>query len=122
MIGGLNQIQFDVPDWVPFIGGEHFGINIPRIPTIPYLAQGAVIPPNQRFLAVLGDQKRGTNVEAPLDTIKQALAEVMAERGGGAGNTYTVNAQVGRKTLFQLMIDEAKMSQMRTGKNPFELA
>ena len=122
MIGGLNQIQFDVPDWVPFIGGEYFGINIPKIPTIPYLAQGAVIPPNQRFLAVLGDQKRGTNVEAPLDTIKQALAEVMAERGGGTGNTYTVNAQVGRKTLFQLMIDEAKMSQMRTGKNPFELA
>lgn len=122
MIGGLNQIQFDVPDWVPFIGGEHFGINIPKIPTIPYLAQGAVIPPNQHFLAVLGDQKRGTNVEAPLDTIKQALAEVMAERGGGTGNTYTVNAQVGRKTLFQLMIDEAKMSQMRTGKNPFELA
>lgn len=48
------------------------------IPNIPYLAQGAVIPPNREFLAVLGDQKRGTNVEAPLETIKQAVAEVIS--------------------------------------------
>ena len=46
---------------------------------IPYLASGAVIPPNAPFLAVLGDQRNGTNIEAPLDTIKQAVAEVMTE-------------------------------------------
>lgn len=49
---------------------------------LPHLAKGAVIPANREFLAVLGDQKNGTNVEAPLDTIKQALYEVMAELGG----------------------------------------
>lgn len=48
-------------------------------PQIPRLATGGVIPPNQEFLAVLGDQKRGTNIEAPLDTIKQAVAEVLAQ-------------------------------------------
>jgi hypothetical protein len=79
---GLNAIQFDVPDWVPVIGGRHFGFNI-TAPQIPYLAQGAVIPPNREFLAVLGDQHTGTNIEAPLETIKQALAEVMAQHGGG---------------------------------------
>jgi hypothetical protein len=79
---GLNAIQIDVPDWVPFIGGRHFGFNI-DVPQIPYLAQGAVIPPNREFLAVLGDQHTGTNIEAPLETIKQALAEVMGQYGGG---------------------------------------
>ena len=79
---GLNAIQIDVPDWVPFIGGRHFGFNV-DMPKIPYLAQGAVIPPNREFLAVLGDQHTGTNVEAPLETIKQALAEVMGQYGGG---------------------------------------
>ena len=52
-------------------------------PEIPHLAKGAVLPANKPFLAMVGDQKNGTNVEAPLDTIKQALAEVMAEYGGG---------------------------------------
>jgi len=46
---------------------------------IPKLAQGAVLPPNQPFLSVVGDQKSGTNIEAPLDTIRQAVAEVMNE-------------------------------------------
>ena len=49
-------------------------------PQIPYLAQGAVLPANRPFLAVVGDQKHGTNIEAPLDTIKQALAEVLGSQ------------------------------------------
>lgn len=55
---------------------------------IPKLANGAVIPPNQQFLAILGDQRRGVNVEAPLATIKQALAETMREMGGMSGDIY----------------------------------
>ena len=42
--------------------------------SIPRLAQGAVIPPNREFMAVLGDQKHGTNIEAPLSTIQEAVA------------------------------------------------
>ena len=44
---------------------------------MPALADGAVLEPNRPFLAVVGDQQQGTNVEAPLDTIKQAVAEVI---------------------------------------------
>ena len=81
----LNSIQVTIPDWVPVIGGYSLGFNLPIIsaPQIPYLAKGAVIPPNAPFMAMLGDQKHGTNIEAPLETIKQALAEVLAEYGGG---------------------------------------
>lgn len=51
--------------------------------SIPALASGAVLPANKPFLAMVGDQRNGTNVEAPLEIIKQALAEVMAQYGGG---------------------------------------
>lgn len=50
-----------------------------NVPQIPYLAQGAVLPPNKPFMAVVGDQKHGTNVEAPLSTIQEAVAQVMKD-------------------------------------------
>lgn len=80
VIGVLNGFGFDVPEWAQDkLGVERVGFNIDPItaPRIPYLAQGAVIPANHEFLAVLGDQTNGTNIEAPLATIQQALAEVM---------------------------------------------
>ena len=82
VINALNGLSFDLPD---IFGGGHVGFNISTLtaPQIPYLAQGAVIPANREFLAVLGDQRHGTNVEAPLDTIKQAVAEVMEDLQAG---------------------------------------
>lgn len=84
IIGLLNKLKFDIPDWVPGLGGQTFGFNIKPLntPQIPLLAQGAVLPANKPFMAVVGDQKHGTNVEAPLETIKRALAEVLAMQGG----------------------------------------
>ena len=82
VINALNGLSFDLPD---IFGGGHVGFHISTLtaPQIPYLAQGAVIPANREFLAVLGDQNHGTNVEAPLDTIKQAVAEVMEDLQAG---------------------------------------
>jgi len=47
---------------------------------IPYLAQGAVLPANKPFMAMVGDQKHGTNIEAPLTTIQEAVASVMGDQ------------------------------------------
>ena len=58
--------------------GKFTEVNLGRI-SMPRLAKGAVIPPRQEFAAILGDQKHGTNIEAPLDTIKQANREVLEE-------------------------------------------
>lgn len=79
----LNGLSFNMPDWVPIIGGKSLGFNIPSRNKIslPRLATGAVIPPNSEFIAILGDQKSGTNIEAPLSTIEQALRNVLAESG-----------------------------------------
>lgn len=55
------------------------GLRTISVPQIPYLAQGAVLPPNKPFMAVVGDQKHGTNIEAPLTTIQEAVAAVMGD-------------------------------------------
>ena len=75
LLGKINTLNFTVPDWVPGIGGKSWSPSVPRLREwqIPQLAQGAVIPPNRRFLAELGDQRSGTNIEAPLETIVQAM-------------------------------------------------
>ena len=79
LTSAMNKLSFTVPSWVPELGGKTFGFNIPEVkaPQIPYLAQGAVLPANKPFMAVVGDQKHGTNVEAPLATIQEAVAVVM---------------------------------------------
>ena len=38
-IGGINSLSVDIPDWVPEVGGQHFGMNIPQI---PMLAKGGI--------------------------------------------------------------------------------
>lgn len=79
IIRAINKIQFTVPDWVPGLGGMTLGFNLKELtaPQIPYLAKGAVLPANRPFLAVVGDQRHGTNVEAPLATIQEAVGLVM---------------------------------------------
>jgi len=79
VIEALNSISIDIPDWVPGFGGETWGINLATIsaPQIPLLARGAVIPPNSRFAAILGDQRNGRNLEAPESLIRQIIQEEM---------------------------------------------
>ena len=98
VINTLNGLSFDLPD---IFGGGHVGFNISTLtaPQIPYLAQGAVIPANREFLAVLGDQSHGTNVEAPLDTIKQAVAEVMEDLQAGQMAGFEAVVSVLREIL-----------------------
>ena len=84
IIDKINALSFTVPDWVQGIGGETIGFNFPKFdpPQIPKLARGAVLPANNPFLAVVGDQRRGTNVEAPLETITQAVVAALSQMGG----------------------------------------
>ncbi len=81
VIGALNSLQITIPDWVPGIGGQVWGMNIPLMtaPQIPRLATGAVIPPNAAFAAILGDQKSGTNIEAPEGLIRQIMQEELGK-------------------------------------------
>ena len=86
-----------------------------KLNSIPMLAQGGVIPANNEFLAVLGDQKRGNNIEAPESLIRQIVRE---ESGNG---TYTFVAQLDGRTLFKEVISQGKLSRRMSGKNEFAL-
>lgn len=86
------------------IGVEFHGI--PQIPPvkIPRLATGAVIPPNREFMAVLGDQKSGTNIETPLATMVQAFKQALAESGynGGSEAVLVLDKDVLGKVVYRL--------------------
>lgn len=117
VIGLLNGFSFDVPEFAQdALGTAKVGFNIDPItaPQIPYLAQGAVIPANHEFLAVLGDQTNGTNVEAPLETIQQALAEVLAE-WGGQDITIRFAASGGLEQLVRLLMPYIDKEKARRG-------
>lgn len=116
VIGALNGLHFSVPKWIPLIGGKSFGFNIGYLSevSLPRLAQGAVIPPNKEFLAVLGDQSAGTNVEAPLDTIKQALAEVFSEYGN-TGQQNDIVLQLDGRTVARVVWSEEEKRYKQTG-------
>lgn len=123
-IGGIESAFTFGPWEVPTPFGKKrigFKATFPRVSTIPYLAKGAVIPPRSEFLAVLGDQKNGKNLEAPEDLLRQIVRE---EAGGNqiGGGTFQFIAQVDRRTLFDKVIEEAKLRRDTSGKNPFDLA
>ena len=122
-IGGIES-AFSFGPWevpTPF-GSRRIGFtaSFPRVPTIPYLAKGAVIPPRSEFLAVLGDQKQGNNIEAP----EALLRKIVREESGGqqSGGNYRFTAQINRRTVFDEIIEEAKLRRDTSGRNPFELA
>lgn len=98
-----------------------FRATFPRVPTVPYLAKGAVIPPRSEFLAVLGDQKQGNNIETPEALLRKIVREETAGRQAGGGS-YRFTAQINRRTLFDEIMKEAQMRRDTSGRNPFEMA
>lgn len=98
LIGKINTIRFTVPSWVPGVGGKSVGFNIPMVGewNVPKLATGSVVPPNREFMAMLGDNKKETEVVSPLSTMKQAFKEALAESGG---NNKPVNIYLDGKVI-----------------------
>ncbi len=114
VIGALNGLSFEVPDWVPGIGGSTMGFDIPNVEKIkiPYLATGAVIPPNAPFMAMLGDQRNGRNLEAPEGLIRQIMREEMAQMG----INVTFEVEGDEAGIFRVTQRQAKMFTKQTGK------
>lgn len=130
MVGNINNSIAGIESGFTFSynvqlpnGGRRFGnyhLTLPRVNTVPYLASGAVIPPRSEFLAVLGDQKKGNNLETPESLLRQIVREESG-KGQGDGNTYNVTVNASGRKLLDIIINEAEMRRRRNGKNPFEL-
>lgn len=117
LISQLNKVSFTLPDWVPVIGGNSFGFNIPSISeiSIPRLATGSVIPPNREFLAVLGDNKQETEVVSPLSTIEQALENVMSRMG--SASPQQINLVVDGKVLAKVVVPKINDMTRQAGRS-----
>lgn len=109
VIDKFNRLQFQAPDW---LGGDTFGIDIDRIPR---LAKGAVIAPNQPFMAMLGDQRQGINIETPLDTMVEAFKTALSEMGTGGGGEVVL--QLDGKTLGRAILPSIKSAENQRGVN-----
>ncbi len=94
-------------------------VQLFTMPKIPMLATGAVIPPNAPFMAILGDQRHGTNIETP----EALLRKVVREESGSnrVGGSYTFQGTINRRVLFEEFIEEAKLQMSMTGHNPLDL-
>lgn len=120
-ISGIEAAMNFGPWEVPTATGSRiigFHASFPRVPNVPYLAKGAVIPPRSEFLAVLGDQKQGNNIEAPESLLRKIIRE---ETGGTAGGNYRFTVQLNRRTIYDEVIEEAKLRRDQNGFNPFLL-
>lgn len=118
----MNHMNIQLPKWLQkFTGWSSVGFNIgywsPNY--IPYLAKGAVIPPNKEFMAVLGDQKNGNNIEAPESLIRQIVRE---ESGGGQKQRIEIPVYLKGKQIYKAVVEEGKVVMSQTGMNPFEIA
>ena len=101
LVGVVNKLQFTVPSWVPGLGGESIGFHwqAASAPQIPYLAKGAVLPANRPFMAVVGDQRHGTNIEAPLATIQEAVSLAMEDHVAAIAAGFEASVGVQREIL-----------------------
>ena len=111
-LGGLVNGAIRLLNKVPGvdIGNVSWGnVQLPR------LASGAVIPPNREFMAVLGDQKSGTNIETPLATMVQAFKQAMNETGGMGGRQITVVMQLDHRELGRAVYNLNNEETQRVG-------
>lgn len=122
VISTLNKINIKVPDWVPKLGGKKFGFNIQKVsaPRIPYLATGAVIPPNAPFLAMMGDQRHGNNLEMPEALLRKVVREESGRNQQGGG-TNIIKLYLDGRQIAEAVVKQGRIEQMSSGRNMFAL-
>ena len=109
-IGGIEDIGRGI---ATITGSDYNGITRLNTVSLPRLAQGAVIPPNKEFMAILGDQKSGVNIETPLDTMIEAFKTALNENGGG--NNQPIVLQLNGSDIAQAVWDENDKRYKQTG-------
>lgn len=116
MIGALNKLSFDVPDWVPVIGGGTFGFDIPTISkvSLPRLAEGGYVRANQPQPVIVGDNKTQGEIIAPegkiLAITLQALEQFFS-RLKDAGYSSNGNGEVG-DIIIPIYLDGSMLDEV----------
>lgn len=122
-VDSINNVGFKLPDW---LGGNEFKLRIKRvetipinafkIPTIPELAQGAVLDGSNPFLAWVNDQPKGqTNIETPLNTMVEAFNTAL--KGNSTANNVIIQASGDVSQLISYLHFELKKENSMIGDN-----
>ena len=115
IVNALNSLSFDIPEWVPMFGGNHFGFSLSHI-SIPRLATGTVIPPSAgEFAAILGDNNSDTEVVSPLETMKAAFLKALEESGAGGGQNIVIRFDGTMGELVRMLKPELDSENRRVG-------
>lgn len=118
VIKGMNKLHFDIPDWVPGVGGESFGVDIP---TIPALAKGGIV--DAPTLAMVGEA--GKEAVMPLENntgwISQLAGQIAGQLGGlcsnnNSGGDLNIELKVGEDKLGEVVIRQFRKLERKTGK------
>ncbi|MDR2022126.1 MAG: hypothetical protein LBQ71_02470 [Hungatella sp.] len=118
IVDSLNSMSFDVPEWVPKIGGQTFGFDIGKV-RLPRLATGTVVPPRAgEFAAILGDNNTDTEVVSPLGTMKQAFMDAITEAGGLGGGDLNLNIYLDGAPIHRELVKRNQLITSTTGVNP----
>ncbi len=125
MIRALNNLSFDIPDWVPGLGGKKFGLNLKEISTvsIPRLATGGYVAANTPQLAIIGDNKREGEIVAPESKITEAVVAAFRQflplfNNGGNNKPIYLTLKLGDGTFWEGFVDYHNDIVMRTGDTP----
>lgn len=89
VINGINSISVDIPDWVPGVGGQHFGVNIPTLYTGTSNFSGGPAVINDRFGGEIVDLPSGTRIIPHDQSVQQAYK--MGSMSGGFGGDININ-------------------------------
>lgn len=100
LINGLNSLSFDVPEWVPFLGGKSWGFNLPNLPNIPYLAKGGTVLSGS---AIVGEAGPELLTVGPGGTRVQPLTKT-----GGAGTKGFTPVSVGEMNFYGYTPQQAR--------------
>lgn len=119
LLSSIGSVRSAAGSAIGSVMGHSLPVGLPVVAgledlPVPALAAGAIIPPNRKFLALLGDQGAGTNVEAPLATIRQAMAEVLAG-WNGANDGQPINVYIGEELLDSVIANSERRRSLRSG-------
>ena len=111
VIDFINSISFDIPDWVPLVGGKHFGLSLKLldVPQIPLLAQGGII--DKATIAMLGES--GKEAVVPLENNTDWIDMLAEKLSAGTPSRITLN--VDGKQLGYAVINNINNITKQTG-------
>ncbi len=121
IISGLNKISFDIPDWVPGLGGKNFGINLNQVKeiSIPRLKTGGIT--NGEMLATIGDNPGGREVVSPLDDLLGMIKDTVSNTAKTKDSPTTIILKIGETELGKVVVDAMRKANNKSGYTVLEI-